>query len=459
MRISELTDARLGILGFGIEGRSTLAALRRAGHSQSVAVFVDQPPALAAAELPEGIHFESAPEAISESVDVLIRSPGFAPKHPARLAADARGVMQTTAMNLFLNELRAHGLPSIGITGSKGKSTTSTLVSRALNESGIASSLVGNIGAPVLDALEAVIAKRAVPVIELSSYHCADLESGPSIAVLLQLFPEHMDWHGTVEAYYRAKMRIAQQQQPDDKFFFLADNRAFVAGFPIPSRCEAVGTEHGVHWAQGWFWRGSERLFSDECVQIPGQHNKQNICCAIAAASAAGAIPAGMQSALRGFGGLPYRLQDEGYRGGIRWVNDSIATAPEATAAALRAFGATVRTLIFGGFDRGYELGAVLDALPETAVDRVILLPTTGHRLARELLARNAATHVLEVPDLRSAVSSAFEVTPEGSVCLFSPGAPSYGFFRDFEDRGRQFSALIREFEASSSSPVARSTQ
>lgn len=449
MRISQLRDARVGILGFGVEGRSAIAAVRRSGNQSPITVLVDQPSQPGQLTAPDDVHFAFDPEAALGEIDVLVRSPGFAPGHRFRLAADGRGVAQTTTMNLFLSELRAHDLPSVGVTGSKGKSTTSTLIFRALKESGVAASLVGNIGAPVLDVLDSVLSSRSIAVVELSSYHCADLRVAPSVAVLLQLFPEHMDWHGTVDAYYLAKMQIALQQRPQDQFFYLDDTRAFVERFQIPSRAEAVATQGGVHWADGWFWRGSERLFSDECVGIPGQHNKRNICCAIAAASAVGGKSEGMAAALSGFHGLPFRLQDEGLHGGIRWVNDSISTAPEATAAALRAFGASARTLIFGGFDRGYELPVVVEALRESAVEQLILLPTTGHRLAREQAQPLSHLRLLEVPDLRSAVAAAREVTPLGSVCLFSPGAPSYGFFRDFEDRGRQLAALIREFDGS----------
>ncbi len=448
MRISQLRDARVGILGFGVEGRSTIAAVRRAGNQQPITVLIDQPasPTLA---VPDGVHFALDPEAALGAIDVLVRSPGFAPGHRFRLAADARDIAQTTAMNLFLSELRAHDLASVGVTGSKGKSTTSTLIFRALKESGVKASLVGNIGAPVLDALDDVLSSRSVSVVELSSYHCADLAVAPSVAVLLQLFPEHMDWHGSVDAYYLAKMQIALQQRPQDEFFYLDDNREFVARFSIPSHTQAIGAESSVHWAEGWFWCGRERLFSDECVRIPGQHNKRNICCAIAAAAAVGGNSEGMQAALRGFDGLPFRLEDEGYHSGIRWVNDSISTAPEATAAALRAFGASARTLVFGGFDRGYELPVVVEALRESAVQQLILLPTTGHRLAREQAHNLTHLRLLEVPDLSRAVAAARQFTPPGSVCLFSPGAPSYGFFRDFEDRGRQWAALIREFGGS----------
>jgi len=453
MRISELIDVRVGLLGLGVEGRSTLAALRRAGHAREVSVYLDKAPS-DGEPLPEGTRFADDPEQELARTDVLVRSPGFAPAHPLRRLADARHVRQATATNLFLSELRARGLASIGVTGSKGKSTTSTVIFRALERANLPSSLVGNIGAPALDVLDDVIARRAVPVIELSSYQCADLCAAPSIAVLLELFPEHMDWHGGVDAYYRAKMELALRQQPADRFFYLAANRDYVARFALPGAAEPVGTEAGVHFRDGWFWRGTERLFSDAAVTIPGAHNKQNICCAIAAVTAAGAPAASVEAALVGFTGLPYRLQDEGLHRGIRWVNDSISTAPEAAVAALRAFPST-HTLIFGGLDRGYELGIMRAALAESSVECVIALPTTGHRLARELAAAGAPVRVVEVTSLAEAVTSASELAPPGSLCLFSPGAPSYGFFRNFEDRGRQFTALVAALERSDSAAAS----
>jgi UDP-N-acetylmuramoyl-L-alanine---L-glutamate ligase len=446
MRLSDLIGARIGLLGFGLEGRATLGALRRAGHSGDITLFVDKPSASAHED--PGTRFALDPEPELARLDVLIRSPGFAPHHALRVAAARSGVRQTTAMNLFLRELRAAGLPSIGVTGSKGKSTTSTLIHRALEQSGVSTALVGNIGAPALDALPGVLRQRSTAVVELSSYHCADLVTAPSIAVLLQLFPEHMDWHGSIDAYYDAKLRIALQQAPGDRFFYLAANAELVARFAFPGHAEPVGTPEGVRWENGAFWRGAERLFADDCVQIPGQHNKTNIACVIAAATAAGAHLQGLQAALRGFRGLEFRLQDEGEHAGIHWINDSISTAPEATAAALNAFAARTRTLIVGGYDRGYDLRPIVVALGSSAVERVIALPTTGHRLSQELASAGLAVPVLDVPDLKSAVRAAAQATPRGTTCLFSPGAPSYGFFRDFEDRGRQFATLLRELNA-----------
>jgi UDP-N-acetylmuramoylalanine--D-glutamate ligase len=454
MRISDLVDARVGLLGFGLEGRATLGALRRAGHTGEITLFVDKPDGLAHEEPGAGARFASDPEPALAELDVLIRSPGFAPHHALRRAADRSGVHQTTAMNLFFRELRHAGLPSVGVTGSKGKSTTSTLIFRALERSGVSTALVGNIGSPALDALDGVLRQRSTAVVELSSYHCADLEIAPSIAVLLQLFPEHMDWHGSIDAYYDAKLRIALQQQRGDRFYYLAANAEVVGRLALSGEVEAVGTPEGVHWADGAFWRGADHLFSDECVKIPGQHNKSNIAAVIAAATAVGASLRGLQDALGGFSGLEFRLQDEGEHAGIRWINDSISTAPEATAAALGAFSGPTRTLIVGGFDRGYDLSPIVAALRDSAVERVIALPATGHRLSRELTNGGVTVPVLEVPDLASAVRAAADVTPRGAVCLFSPGAPSYGFFRDFEDRGRQFAKLLWALDGASKRPA-----
>jgi UDP-N-acetylmuramoylalanine--D-glutamate ligase len=447
MRISDLVDARIGLLGFGLEGRATLGALRRAGHTREITLFVDAPAASAQEEPGAGARFAADPEPELAKLDVLIRSPGFAPHHALRQAADRSGVRQTTAMNLFFRELRDAGLPSIGVTGSKGKSTTSTLIFRALEQSGVSTALVGNIGSPALDALDGVLRERSTAVVELSSYHCADLVTAPTIAVLLQLFPEHMDWHGSIAAYYDAKLRIALQQQPGDRFYYLATNADVVARLALSGEVEAVGTPEGVHWADGAFWRGAEHLFSDECVKIPGLHNKANIAAVIAVATAAGASLRGLRAALGGFNGLQFRLQDEGEHAGIHWINDSISTAPEATAAALGAFARATRTLIVGGFDRGYDLRPIVAALRDSAVEHVIALPATGHRLSEELTNGGVTVPVLDVPDLASAVHAAAGVTPRGAVCLFSPGAPSYGFFRDFEDRGRQFAQLLRALD------------
>ncbi|MBF0461094.1 MAG: UDP-N-acetylmuramoyl-L-alanine--D-glutamate ligase [Magnetococcales bacterium] len=444
MRICALIDRRIGILGMGVEGNALLTALRQAGHTRPVHLLTEKPftPAATAGEVVcwSG---ERIGAGLAE-VEVLIRSPGFAPTHPVRMQADALGVVQTTPTNLFLAEIRQAGLPIVGITGSKGKSTTSTLLYETLREAGLPVRLLGNIGVAALDHLAAVLAERSITVLEMSSYQCADLVLGPSVAVLLNLFPEHMDWHGSVEAYYQAKLRLVTTQMAGDRLRI--DQRAVPWLQPLRAvqAEEQIQTATGFHFAEGWFYRGGERLFNDARMRLPGRHNRENSCAVLAAAELFGVGSDCLERVLARFDGLPYRLADLGWHGGIQWINDAISTAPEATVAALQAFAPRVATLIVGGKDRGFDYTPLVESLASSAVQHLILLPDTGTRVAALVRQSGRDGPVLyEVATLAEAVERAKSVTPAGQVCLFSPGAPSYNQFANFAERGRAFAGLV----------------
>lgn len=444
MRICDLAERSVGLLGFGAEGRSTLAALRRAGHRGELAVLEDGPSEAAAL----GIASLSGDDAVTfaRRVDVLVKSPGVKPSHRALLAARGAGVVVTTATNLYLAEIRDAGLRVVGVTGSKGKSTTATLIHRALVAAGRESALAGNIGAPALDVLDDVLARRAITVFELSSYQCHDLECGPDVAVLLNLFPEHMDWHGSLAAYYDAKCRIAATQSSAGVTIHDAASAEIRNRLPLGlARHVPFGEPPGVHFADGWFLRGDERLFRDDRMRLPGLHNRRNACAALACALELSVDAGALEAALAGFDGLPHRLEDVAGGGGIRWIDDSISTAPESAAAALEAFRGTVGALIAGGHDRGYDFAPLVDAILADAVPVVVCLPPSGARLARDLRARTGSTvpRVFEAADLAEAVAIAARETEPGRTCLLSPASPSYGAFRDFQERGMRFRELI----------------
>jgi UDP-N-acetylmuramoylalanine--D-glutamate ligase len=381
-------------------------------------------------------------------VDVVIRSPGFAPAHVTRQAVDGAGLLQTTATNVFIAEVRHAALPLVGVTGSKGKSTTSTLAHRLLQQAGVPTVLVGNIGRAALDALPDILARRLTPVMELSSYQCDGLDvEGPSVAGLLDLFPEHLNYHGDVGAYYAAKLRIAQCQRPTDRFHYNPGPRVDTAA--LPAHAQPMNTADGLHFREGWFCRGGKRLFDDSDVQLHGVHNRRNAVAALTLTEPFGATPDHLYKVLAEFEGLPYRMTDEGVRGGIRWFNDSLSTAPESAAAAVVALSPGLCTLIAGGFDRGFDPAPLARAVHDQRLQTVVLLPETGRSVAEALLALGGDTEVVEVAELDEAVSIARRCTPAGKICLFSPGAPSYHRYRSFEERGEHFRTLIERYSPS----------
>ena len=398
MRLSELEGRRVGIWGAGREGRAAAAAVERAGGQVEVVATDDVPGDVGRLG----------------DCDVVIRSPGVSRHRPevARMAED--GVVMTTGTDLFFAEPRTATV--IGVTGTKGKSTTSALIAHLLRAAGASAELGGNIGLPLLDLLT-----RAEPsfyVVELSSFQISDLQRGPDVVVLLNLYREHLDWHGSEEAYVADKLRLAA----------LPGVRVAVVNARDERLAAAVGP--GVEL----------RVFGDgeppsvEGTALRGEHNRLNLAAALAAVEAVGVAVGGLAEAMESFEALPHRLEVVAERDGVTWVNDSIATTPEATVAALQAFADRPVTLIAGGFDRGQDYAGLGRAIAAHAPGvSLIALPETGARLASEV------PDAVHAGDLGEAVGLAAASTPAGGLVLLSPAAPSFGAFRDFEERGESF--------------------
>jgi len=431
------TDARVAVLGFGVEGRAAAAWLAKKGV-RHLFVLDREPPS----DRPEGASFApDSDSAVLDRVDLLVRSPGIAPRHPLLVEAFRRGLPVTTGTSLFVEAVRAQGIPIVGVTGSKGKSTTSTILHLVLDEAGIDNLLVGNIGRAALDALDDVLERRAIVIYEMSSYQTHDLSIGPDVAIVTRLFPEHLDWHGSKESYYLSKLNIARAQRASDTTIWNATDPEIAARVPLgPAQQVPYGDEAGIHFARGAFHRGSERLFDDRDMKLRGLHNRLNACAALAAAEAFGGSAADLQAVLSRFAGLPHRLEDVGMHDGIRWINDSISTAPEAAVAALEALEDEVATYIGGGADRGFDFTPLATALAARRVPNVILVPPGGPRMAQAIEGPSHAA-----ADLAEAVHLARQLTPAGKTVLFSPASPSYGTFRNFEERGAAFRALVMD--------------
>jgi UDP-N-acetylmuramoylalanine--D-glutamate ligase len=442
VRFSQLKGRSIGVWGAGREVRSLAAQLWRLPGAEITVVAFDatpDPEALAALGAP-GARSAVGSEAVEAlaGCDVVVRSPGVSIYKPEMQALLAGGTPVTTATALWLAEHGGSGV--IGITGTKGKSTTAALACHLARAAGVDAALAGNIGMPALDLLGRDPAPELI-LLELSSYQIADLTSGPEVAVITNLYREHLDWHLTEETYRREKLRI----------FALPGVRTAVVNARSPELARAAaGVENVVAYGSSPGWdcdeeglrRAGELVVSAADLPLPGPHNALNLCAALTALDVAGVDPP-LPESLAEFASLPHRLQACGERDGVVWVDDSISTTPESTLAALEAFAGRDVVVLAGGQDRGQdytELGAALARRGAAVVG----MPTTGERaVAAALEAGASPERAVTAADLAAAVGRARTIARPGSVILLSPAAPSYDHFRNFEERGERFRELL----------------
>jgi UDP-N-acetylmuramoylalanine--D-glutamate ligase len=348
-------------------------------------------------------------------------------------------VTLTTGTNLWLAE--HPGARAIGITGTKGKSTTASLAAHLAGATGLRTVLAGNIGVPLADLIATPDEAVDLWVLELSSYQTSDLDRSPPVGVLLNLLREHTDWHGTQERYHADKLNLFAHRADMRSVLNRADPvvRARGGGLPGPLWFrDPAGFDAGP---DGVTRAGAPYLARAE-IPLPGEHNLDNVCAALAALEAAGVVIDDPASAIAGFRPLAHRLEPVGERAGVLWVDDSIATIPEATVAAARALAPRPTVVLVGGHDRAQDYAPLAAYLAgETAVTAVVGMPANGPRIVAALAGTVPAE---SATDLAAAVGRARALVPPGGAVLLSPGAPTGDDFRDFAARGDAFRALAR---------------
>jgi UDP-N-acetylmuramoylalanine--D-glutamate ligase len=460
VRFSELEGTRIGVWGAGREVRSFAEQLARRLPSAQIAVAAfDEPPSedvRATLRAPaarivtvsgDGHGGGDDVLAALSACEVVVRSPGVSIHRPELLELRAAWVPVTTATALWLAERGGEGV--IGVTGTKGKSTTAALVSHLARAAGRTAHLAGNIGVPALDLLDAEPAE--VTVVELSSYQTADLEIGPQVALVTNLFREHTDWHGSEAAYRAEKLRLlglagVRVGVINARDALLVEATA-TGGSGTDVRGSAIamrrfGAADGWDVAEGAIMHAGTLVAGISELPLRGEHNALNVCGALTALEAFGLVPPPLLESLRGFQSLAHRLEPVAERDGVLWVDDSISTTPESTLAALASFPGREIVLIGGGQDRGQDYAELGRVLADSGA-RVIGVPSTGARLIAS--ARDAgapATRAMPAADLQEAVALARTLARPDSVVLLSPAAPSYDNYRDFQERGRRFCAL-----------------
>lgn len=432
MKIDELKpifeNKRAVILGFGREGKVWLDILRRLDCCKEIAVADMNPLELEDNRLMpiSGDHYlEECAE-----YDVILQSPGVIVKNRLNADAKAKILTQTEAL------LRLEPCKIIGVTGTKGKSTTASLIHHFLKANGKRSMLIGNIGVPPLQRLEEMT-HDTVAVCEMSCHQLEFVRHSPHIAVLLNVFPEHLDHYVDFDAYSNAKLNIARFQKSDD-CAFINDDLLPADGAGTVYPC-AFGKDADV-WTDG----SSIFLFGKEITperirsRLCGKHNLYNIAVALAAAVKAGCDLQKCLETLADFKGLEHRLERVAVINGIEYINDSISTVPEAAIAAVNAFDGA-DCLILGGMDRGISYDVLGEFLNTGVVENVILLPDSGRRIGK--LITNNNVNVIHADNMEKAVALSAKLAK--CRVILSPASASYGFYRNFEERGRHFKDLV----------------
>ncbi len=412
-----LEGRRILIAGYGREGQSAERLIKK---------LLPDAPATVATQVEDGRwKTESGEWRADWPFDMVIKSPGIPTFHLPPLTAHL-----TSLTDIFL---QVYGDRTVGITGTKGKSTTASLIHHLLP----GSILAGNIGVPLFDVIEQ-LDEHSLVVAELSCHQLEVLHRSPHVAVLLNLYQEHLDHYVDYMGYKMAKMQIALHQQAGDHFYYCTDNEE-LRSLVEEVKDRMAGELHP--YSLGNTDEEERRLLA--ACPLEGEHNRSNALVACRVASLVTRQPLStLRSPLSTFQGLHHRMERVGEKRGITWYDDSISTIPAAAIAAVKALG-RVDTLILGGFDRGIDYQPLVDFLKEYPIRNLVFVGAAGRRIYNLLSPFTSHLSSLIEDDYTRIVPWCAEHTPQGGVVLLSPAAASYDAFRNFEHRGDFFREQI----------------
>jgi UDP-N-acetylmuramoyl-L-alanine---L-glutamate ligase len=423
MTIHDLNHRSICILGYGREGQSVVRALEKYAPDTKVTI----------ADANENIERKNYQLSIInyqlgddyldnlDTFNIIIKSPGIHPSSKLK----ALSSKLTNATQIFFDTVQEKGSIIIGVTGTKGKSTTASLITSMLKHTGKDAHLVGNIGVPVLDFIEKA-KQGTIFVQELSSYQLGDVTSSPHIAVITSFFPDHLDYHKSLDVYRDAKKHITEFQKEEDIVFF-AEGTEEIAH-------ESIGTKH--------LYSEKDSPVRIEETKLIGMHNQRNIAGAWRVVEYLGIEKADAIDAIKNFEGLPHRLENIGMHHGATWIDDAISTTPESTIIALQAI-PEVDIFICGGQDRGYNFAELGKAIDRSFIKTIILFPDSGAKIKASI--SNESINFLDANNMEEAIqmakqkiqNSKFKI--QNSSVLLSPASPSYNMFKNFEEKGNLF--------------------
>ncbi|HUD44399.1 MAG TPA: UDP-N-acetylmuramoyl-L-alanine--D-glutamate ligase [Patescibacteria group bacterium] len=472
MTLEDLKNKNIAVLGLGVEGLSTVSFL--AEHGIEVTVL-DERENIEVGEIEKVKEIKKGKGAFDniEKFDVIFRSPGISPLRPELVKAKEKGVIISSHTQLFFDLCPC---PIIGVTGTKGKGTTSSLIYEMLKKQGFDAYLRGNIGQPPLDILNKLSAHSKV-VLELSSFQLIDLKKSPQIAVVLMITQEHLDYHKDVYEYIDAKRNILRFQGDSDYAVinrdYLASNESDVhTNGQIFNVSTEIKVENGCFIKDGKVVIKASKvvipakagiqnqkipdqvrndkiddieIIDTKDILLPGKHNLENVCAAVMAATLAGVKQENIVSILKTFKGLVHRLQLVREVNGVKYYDDSFSTTPETAIAAIEAF-AQPEILILGGSSKNSDfsdlgktirLAKNIKAIIGIGVEWEIIKEEIGLSSTSTILLIEGATNMQQV------VLAASKIAQAGDVVLLSPACASFGMFKNYKDRGEQFTREV----------------
>ncbi len=431
----------IAIVGFGLQGRSVYEFYR--SESNTITICDQKMPD----DIPLTVHLQIGEQYLNDldRFELIFRSPGVHPEDIVK--ANSRNILSkvTSSTNEFLRLCPTKNI--IGITGTKGKGTTSTLIAKMLEAEGYRVHLGGNIGIPPLDLLREEIRAQDWVVLELANFQLIDLRYSTHIAVCLLVEPEHLDWHTDLDEYYRAKTQLFRNQTKQDIAIYYALNEN-------SKRIASTGGAKLIPYfkAPGAMIAGNHLTIDGipvvriSDIKLIGLHNLQNICAALTVLWQIKPDSEIASQVLKEFGGLPFRIEFRREVGGVKYYNDSFSSAPTSTIAAIDAIKSS-KILIIGGKDRGLDLSPLVSKIKgDETIKKVILIGEARDRI-KSVMEKNGYLNfeVLNQKNMDQIIQKAKDLATSGDSVILSPGFPSFDMFKNFEDRGIKFNNTVEK--------------
>lgn len=463
---------KVAILGFAGEGQATLRYIQKYGvrsteydeetGQNSVEITVcDQNSEI---DVPRGASTQLGERYLQDlnRFDMIFRTPGLNPNKiiTANPGMDPNKI--TTMTNEFFRVAPTRNI--IGVTGTKGKGTTTTLIARMLERSGERVHVGGNIGTPALDLLPDIKENDWV-VLELSSFQLFDIHHSPRVAVCLKITPDHLDWHADMEEYVTAKSQVFAHQAESDTAVYNADNdyaSRIVGESPGQKITYSVQQPADIWIENDAVYAGKQRVIDVSRIGLRGPHNRENVCAATGAAIAALRYAYGshecddihvpekllksLSAAIEGFIGLEHRLEFVGIKQGVSFYDDSFSTNPEPTIAAIHSF-SEPQILILGGSSKGADFTELAQEISDSNVKHIVVIGDEADNIASTLGEAGFTDYTRGGDNMTDIVSEAMSNAREGDVVVLSPACASFGMFNDYKDRGQQFKDTVRRIE------------